>query len=130
VKLYSYSSKLLTFVEAKWIKAKFAAAGILIGIIIPFGIIKLDQSVSFALGSRSASTLASENNFLRHQVHVITYRVSKFEMQAAQLNERADKLHFLLHDSRILGDTASRFKRADKEIKHQSLIRATKSFHP
>jgi hypothetical protein len=130
MKLYSYSSKLLTFVEARLIKAKFATVGILIGIVIPLGIMKLNQSAGFTLGSRSASKLAAENNFLRQQVSFISPRVSKMEMQAKQLNEHANKLHTLLHSGKIVGNTVSRFTIANKELKRQSLILATKSYIP
>jgi hypothetical protein len=130
MKLYSYSNKLLAFVEARWIKTKFATVGILIGIVIPLSIMKLDQSVGFARGSRSASTIAAENNFLHQQVSFISPRVSKMEMQAKQLNELANKLHMLLHSGKIVGDTVSRFTIASKELKQQSLILATKSYIP
>jgi hypothetical protein len=130
MKLYSYSSKLLTFVEMKWVIAKFVTVGVLIWIVILFGIIELNQSVGFALGSRSPITLASENNFLRQQVSLISPRVSKLEIQAAQLNERANNLHLLLHGGKIVGDTVSRFMNAAKEFKPKSLILAAKSYSP
>jgi hypothetical protein len=130
MKLYSYSSGLLTFVEAKWVIAKFAISGILIGIIILFGVIKLNQSVGSVVGSRSANTLTADNNFLRQQVSLILSRVSKLEMQARQLNERANKLHMLLPCRKIVGDTVSSFTNATKGFKFESLIPAEKSFHP
>jgi hypothetical protein len=128
MKLYSYSCKLLTFVEARWIKSKFAAFGILIGIIIPFSIVKMNQSNGYSLESRSANTLSAENNFLRQQVNQISLSVSKMEMQATQLNERSNDLHLLLQNDKIIGDTVSRFTIAANEFKHQPLILATKSF--
>jgi hypothetical protein len=127
VKLYSYSSELLTFVETKWVITKFATGGILIGTVILFGVIKLNQSVGNALGSRSVSTLASENNFLRQQVSLISPRVSKLEMQARQLNEHANKLHMLLQGGKVVGDTVSSFTNSTKGFKLQSLITAVKS---
>lgn len=130
MKLYSYSSELLTFVEAKWAKAKFAACGILIGTIIFFGFIKLDQSVGNVLGSRWANTLAAENGFLRQQISLISPRVSKLEMQARQLDEHADKLQMLLPRRKIAGDTVSRFTYATNGFKLQSLIPSASSYHP
>jgi hypothetical protein len=100
------------------------------GIVILFGIIELNQSVGFALGSRSVSTLATENNFLRQQVSLISPRVSMLEMHARQLDERANNLHMLLPRRKIVGDTASSFSSAPKESKLQSLILASKSFRP
>jgi hypothetical protein len=118
VKLYSYSIELLTFVEAKWVIAKFAISGILIGTIILFGVIKLNQSVGNVLGSRSANTLAAENNFLRQQVSLISPRVSKLEMQARQLNERANEFHMLLPK---YGIAKGEVKRQVDELKNKSL---------
>ena len=130
MKLYSYSSELLTFIEVKWVLAKFAFGGILVGIIILFGVIKLNQSIGNVVGSHSANTLAAENNFLRQQVSLISPRVSKLEMQARQLNERGNKLHLFLHSGKVVGDTVSRFTNATKEFKLQSLMFAAKSFRP
>ena len=107
MKLYSYSSELHTIVEAKWAIAKFATSGILLGTFILFGVITLNQPVDDIVGSRSANTLRAENNFLRQQVSLISPRVSKMEMHAKQLNERANKLHILLPYRKIVGDTVS-----------------------
>lgn len=121
MKLYSYSSELLTSVEAKWAIAKFATSGILIGTVILFGVIQLNQSVGITVGSRSANTLAAENNFLRQQVSLISPQVSKLEMQARQLNERFNKLHMLLRGGKVVGDTVSSFTNATIGFKLQSL---------
>ena len=130
VKLYSYSSELHTFVEAKWVTAKFATGGILIGTIILFGVIKPNQSVGNALGSRSANTLAAENDILRRQLSLISPRVSKLEMQERQLSEGVNKLHMLLHRRKIVGDTVSSFTNATKGFKLQSLIPAATGSRP
>ncbi len=125
MKLYYYSSELLAFVDAKWTKAKLATCGIIIGSIIFFGFIKLDQSVGNVLGSRSANRLAAENDFLRQQISLISPRVSKLEMQARQLDEHADKLQFL-----IVGNTVSRFTYATNGFKLRSLVPVATSFRP
>jgi hypothetical protein len=130
VKLYSYSSELLTFVEVKWVIVKYAISGILIGTVISIGVIKLNQSDGNTLGSRSANTLAADNNFLRQQVGLISLRVSRMEMQARQLNEHANKLHMLLPYRKIVGDTVSSFTNATNGLKSQSLISAARSLRP
>jgi hypothetical protein len=114
VKLYSYSSELHAFVEATWAIAKFVTGGILVGTVILFGVITLNQSEGNALGSRPANTLAAENDFLRQQLSLISPRVSKLEMQARQLNERANTLHMLLLRRKIVGDTVLSFANATK----------------
>ncbi len=114
VKLYSYSSELLTFVEAKWAIVKLAASGILVGAVILFGVVELNPSVGNALGSRSTKTLTSDNNFLRQQVSLISYRVNKMEMQTKQLHEYANTLNILLYSRKIDRDTVSSFTNAIK----------------
>ena len=128
MKLYTYSNELLTFVETKWVKARYVTVGVIISIVILVDVIDVNQSVGFALGSRSASILVSENNFLRQQVSQISPRVSKLEVQAALLNGRANNLDRLLHNGKIIGDTVSRFTNAAKEFKVHSLILAAKSY--
>jgi len=129
MKLYSYSSELLTFVEVKWVNTKFVIAGILLGIVILLGLINLNQSVGNALESRSASTLAAENKFLKQQVSLISPRVSKMEIKVMQLNKRANKLHLLLRSGKIELDTVLSFTDATKELKQQAWILAAKSLH-
>jgi hypothetical protein len=128
MKLYSYSSELLTFVEVKWVNTKFVIAGILLGIVILLGLINLNQSIGNTLGSRSANTLVAENNFLRYQANLISPRVSKIEMQASQLNEVANEFHMLLPYRKIVGNTVTSFTDATQGFKLQSLIPAEKSF--
>jgi outer membrane murein-binding lipoprotein Lpp len=129
VKLYSYSNELLKFVEAKWVPAKFFFGGILLVTIVLVGVISLNQSAGNPLSSRSANILASENNFLRQQASQISPRVRTLEMQAAQLNERANNFSRLLRGGRIVGDTVSKFTNESKQFKRQSLIFATTSYH-
>jgi hypothetical protein len=121
VKLYSYSSELLAFVEAKWVIAKCVTGGIIIGTVILFCVIILNQSEGNAIGSRPVNTLAAENDFLRQQLSLMSPRLSKLEMQARQLNERSDKLHMLLHRRKVVVDSVSSFTDATKEFKLQSL---------
>jgi len=128
VKLYSYSSELLTFVEAKWAKSKLAAYAILVGTIIFYGFIKLDQSVGDAIGSRSANALVLENKFLRQQINVISPRVSKLEIHAKQLVERDSKLRSLLLRRTVAGDTISDFTYTTKEADIQSSAPVATSF--
>ena len=130
VKLYSYSSKSLNFVDARWTKAKFIIVGIIIGIIILFCAIEPDQSVAKAFGYYSTNTLAAENNFLRNQVSFISARVSRLEIQATQLNEHADNLYQILHGSKIAGDTVPKSTNTAKLFKLQPLLYAEKSSSP
>jgi hypothetical protein len=129
VKLYSYSNKLHTFVEAKWVMTRFAIGGVIMGIIL-LGVIRLNQSVANALDSRSGETLAAENQILRLQVSLISPRVNELEMQTMQLDERVNKLHALLDRRTIVRDTAWRFTNAAKVTKLKPVIPVAAGFRP
>jgi hypothetical protein len=129
VRLYSYSNKLHVFVEVKWVMAKLAIGGILMGIIL-LGVIRLNQSVAYALGSHSTETLAAENQILRGQVSLISPRVNELEMQAQRLDERVNKLHALLDRRMIVRDTAWRFTDVTKVTKLKPVDLVAASFRP
>jgi hypothetical protein len=130
MKLYSYSSRLLTFVEAKWTLARFVTGGVLIGTILLFGFMELNQSIGNTLGSRSAKGLSAENDVLRQQLNLISPRVSKLETQAEELKERANGLHKLLQRRTNGRDTVMRFTNATGGFKPQSSMAAAKSPRP
>jgi outer membrane murein-binding lipoprotein Lpp len=130
LQLYSYSSELQTFVEAKWALGKFAIVGIVIGTIILFGVIKPNQSGDRAIGSRSANTLAAENDILHRQLDLMSPRVRELEMQVGQAEERVNTLRTLLLGRKISGNTVRSFTNATKESEHQSLVLAAARFRP
>ncbi len=130
MKLYSYSSDLNKFIEVKWIIARFVIGGFLIGIIVLFVIVKSSLSAGRASGLPSPNTLTAENNFLRHEVSLISPRVSNLETQVDQLNKHADKFQTLLLDRKIIKDTVSNLKNAAKSGKEQTMIYAAKTLLP
>ena len=130
MKLYFYSGQVLTFVDAKWTLAKFAAGGILLGILLLFGVVKLNQSVADTLGTHSANALAAENNVLRQQLSLISPRVSKLETQAEELKERATGLRKLLQRHKIVRGTALSFTIATDGPKLRPLMAAARSPRP
>ena len=110
--------------------AKFAASGVLIGIIIIFGIIKTNESVGNALGTRLAATLAAENMMMRQQLIQISPRVSKLELRAGHLSEDAEILHMRLPRQKISEDTVSSFANAINGLKYRSYISTVKNIRP
>ena len=127
VKVYTYSSELRSYVEVKWARVKFATGGILVGVVIFFGVFVVDQSAGGAVMSRPAHTLVVENEMLRRQLSSISPRVSWLEMQVRQSQERADELSVLLNCSKIAGGTDSSFRNTVKGSGLRSAILAAKS---
>jgi hypothetical protein len=110
--------------------AKFAIGGVLLGVAILFGVIKLNASVDSVVRSRTSNTLAAENDLLRRQLSLISPRVDELEVQAKQLDERVYKLHVLLDGRKSVRDMDSRFTIAIKPSKRQSVIPVAASFRP
>lgn len=123
-------NELQTFVEAKWATAKLIASRILIGNIILFGFIELNQFVGNAIGTRSANTLAAENDNLRQPLRLMSPRLNNLEMQARKLNEPAIELHVLLQRPELVGNGVLSFTNSTEGIELQSFIPTPKSFHP
>lgn len=130
MKLYSYSSELLTFVEKKWTKIRIAAIGIIIGTTIFFGFITLNLSYGHPFWSRSSYALAAENDILQRHIGMVSPRVSHLEIQERHLREHSNELFILLHPGMNIGDSSSYFKGASKALMFQSLIPAPTNFHP
>ena len=129
MRLYSYSNKLHMFVEAKWVKPRFVIGGILLGIIF-LGVVRLNQSSAQVIGSRSAKTLAAENQILRSQLILISPRVNALEMQAKQFDEWVNKLHAVLDRRTIVRDSAWRFADAITVTKLKPVIPVRAGFRP
>jgi hypothetical protein len=130
VKIYSYSSELLTFVDAKWTRARLAAFGVLIGTILFYGFIKLNQSVGFTSGARTAKMLAVENNVLRQELISIPPRLKKLEGQTKELCAQDDNFHVLLKHQEIIGDSVTGFTDPGEWLKLQSSNDAAINTHP
>lgn len=128
MKLYSYSSELLTFAEVKWAKVKYGAGGLFIVVIIVFGFITLHEPIGSALGFRTENKLAVENDVMRQELSLMSPRVSKMERNVRQLHEDDNILHLLVYPRKIAGDTVSRFTDASKGSNVQSPVTADINF--
>ncbi len=129
VKIYSYSNKLLAFVDAKRAIAKLAVGGIIIGSLLFFGFIKLNQALGITPGSRAAIALEAENNVLRQELILISPRVSKLAAKVKELCAQDDNLHLLLSRQSIVGDSAAGLTYPAKRSKLQSLNSVAASLH-
>jgi len=130
VRLYFYSSELLTYVEAKWAKTTIAAGGILLGTILFFGVIGPNRSVDYSLESVTARALVAENDILRRHASLISPRLSKLEATAGQLDEHVNGLRALLLHRQIAGDSVWRLTRVAGGRTLPSMVQATAGFRP
>ena len=128
MRLYSYSSEFLTFAEVKWARAKRGAGGFFVVVIIVFGFMTLHEPIGSALGFRTESKLAVENDVMRQELGLMSHRVSKMEGKVRQLHEDDKILHLLVYPGKIIGDTVLRSTDASKVSKVQSPATAAMSF--
>lgn len=117
MRLYFYSNKSHSFVAVKWGMAKLFTGGVLVGSIMFFGLLKMNQSGSSTTGAHSANTLAAENDILRQQLNVLAPRMNDLEMQAGQLHERANRIQMLLDRSEAVGNVFSALMVAPSELR-------------
>jgi hypothetical protein len=128
MRLYSYSTESHTFAEVKWVAAKIAMSGIVLGLIVFIAVVKLSQPVVQADESRSAEMLAAENQILRHQLNLISPRISQLELQVTHLDKRVNSFRTMFNRPRIGGDTTWRFTEAPKGRTSQSAISVARIF--
>ena len=107
LKLYYFSSETLKFVEARWVKTKFAAVTLLIAGIISISVFEGNQYLDDALGLGigRASVLTAENSVLRAQLRTLTRQLAGLEGQLADLNNRGNDIRMLVDMPKIDEDT-------------------------
>lgn len=130
LKIYSYSSELLIFVEEKWVRPKLAIVCALIGISLFFGMIKLNQSAGFTSGARAAKMLVVENNVLRQELIAIPPRLRKLEVQTKGLGTQDKDLNVLFTRQEIIGDSVTGFTSPCEWLKLNSLNSEAIDSHP
>ena len=130
MRLYYYSSERMTLTEAKWIRSKLALRAILIGCIIFFGFVKLNQYAGVTAGAHFAKTLESENEVLRQELSVMSPRIEKLDRLTRQLNDHANKLSVLLSRPGFVVDTVSLSLYQAKRAAANSLTPELTSFRP
>jgi len=130
VKIYSYSSELLTFVEEKWIRPKLAVVCALIGISLFFGMIRLNRSTGITSGARAAKMLVVENSVLRQELIAIHPRLNKLGVQTRSLGTQDNDLHAFLAHQEIVGDSVTGFTDSAKWVILQYLNPPATNFRP
>ena len=106
-KIYFFSSKTLSFVEAKWFKTKFAVLSAILGMVVLIVAFDVNQMLGDAigLGIQRNRTLVSENMLLREQMQSISARLQVLHKKLLALNDQGNELRLKVDLPKIDEDT-------------------------
>ena len=107
LRLYYFSKSSLSFHELKWGKTKLTLLGVVMGVVLLWITIEINQLNSDALGIGIARTkaLLNENRVLKEQLRVVAGRINVLEKRLAQINEEGNQLRLLVDLPKIDEDT-------------------------
>lgn len=106
-KLYYFCTKTLTFVEAKWFKAKFASVATVLGMVLLAVVFEVNQLFDDPLGLRIQrnEVLVAENAMLKDQLRIISGRLDGLQKQLLALSEQGNTLRLFVDLPKIDSDT-------------------------
>jgi len=106
-KLYYFSSRSLTFVEAKWFKTKFAFLAALLGMVVLVVGFEVNQLYDdpLGLGIHRNRALVAENTVLKDQLKVFSSRLQGLYGRLTTLSDRTNELRLLVDLPKIDEDT-------------------------
>jgi murein DD-endopeptidase MepM/ murein hydrolase activator NlpD len=106
-KLYYFSQRTLTFVEAKWFKTKFALLSVMLGMVLLAVVFEVNQALDdvLGLGIQRRSVLAAENALLRDQMRLIAGRLEALQKRLVDLHEQGNSLRLLVDLPKIDEET-------------------------
>ncbi|MGB2869525.1 MAG: hypothetical protein WBD36_13805 [Bacteroidota bacterium] len=129
MKLYLYSSECSTFVQARWVRAKYVVGGIFITVALLLAANHWQRFVGNA-SVRTTNTFVAENEILRGQLRVMAPRLNRLEVKTRLLNDRATRLQAMLHRHERDQKMDSRVTSVTNKIDPQFLIAAANSGPP
>ncbi|MBM4159511.1 MAG: M23 family metallopeptidase [Ignavibacteria bacterium] len=106
-RLYYFSSRSLTFVEARWFKTKFALLAALLGmvmLVVGFEVNQLYED-PLGLGIHRNRALVAENTVLKNQLKVFSSRLQTLYSRLTALSDRTNELRLLVDLPKIDEDT-------------------------
>jgi len=106
-KLYYFSSKTLSFIEARWFKTRFAGLSIVLGMVLLVVGFEANQYFDDALGLglQRNQALLSENVVLKDQLHSFATRIQNLQNKLLALSNQGDELRLLVDLPKIDDDT-------------------------
>ena len=130
MRIYSYSSESIAFVEIRWMMLKCIVSGALFGAVLFFILFTLYPSEAKIFRSGEANSIEVENVILQRQVDEIVSSTRFLNVQVKHLHEYSGKLDSLLFRSVFPGDTTSALTVEAKIFRFQSLLFASTATMP
>jgi murein DD-endopeptidase MepM/ murein hydrolase activator NlpD len=106
-KLYYFSSKTLSFVEARWFKTRFAALSMVLGMVVLAIVFETNQIYDdvLGLGFQRSKVLAAENAVLRDQLRQFSGRLQAIQGRLSTLSDQGNELRLLVDLPKLDKDT-------------------------
>lgn len=106
-KLYYFSPRSLSFVEARWFKTRLGALFMVLGMIFLGVLFFANQEFDdfLGLGFQQRSALAAENSVLRDQLRVFASRFHTLQNKLASLSDQGNELRLLVDLPKLDQDT-------------------------
>ena len=108
-KLYYFSSKSLSFVEARWFKTKVTTISMILGMVMLVGGFVTNQVLDdfLGLGLQRNHVLMAENAVLRDQLHLIAGRMQGLQSKLSTLSDQGNELRLLVDLPKLDTDVRS-----------------------
>ncbi len=108
-KLYYFSSRSLSFVEARWFKTKLTTLSVICGMVLLGVSFEANQFFDdfLGLGIQKNQVLLAENMVLRDQIRVFSGRLQGLQNKLAALSDQGNELRLLVDLPKIDDDTRS-----------------------
>ena len=96
-KLYRFSLESLTFHEARWTRTRHLISGLLLGVVIFYSLLAVNQYYGDVLGFGiiQNNSLVNENRVLQNQLQYLTQRLDAIQKQLRLLGNKGNELRLL-----------------------------------
>jgi murein DD-endopeptidase MepM/ murein hydrolase activator NlpD len=96
-KLYRFSLESLSFHEARWTRTRLLISGLLLGIVVFYSLLVVNQYYGDVLGFGiiQNNTLVNENRVLQNQLQYLTQRLEGIQKQLRLLSDKGNELRLL-----------------------------------
>jgi murein DD-endopeptidase MepM/ murein hydrolase activator NlpD len=118
-RLYYFSSKSLSFIEARWFKTKVTTISMILGMVLLAGGFVTNQMLDdvLGLGLERNQVLMAENVILRDQLRSVAGRLQGLQNKLSTLADRGNELRLMVDLPKIDDDTrAAGFGGTDERV--------------